>query len=217
MKDLPESWPPQEPATTIVPVFPLVDTWLYPGRILPLHIFEPRYRQMIEDSLDGPGRLVVGTIVDGHDQSQSGSPPIYGVAGLGEIGRHEKLADGRFNILLAGLCRVRIEEVASDRLYRKVKVEQVIETEPGKDVSSDLMDDLRRAVLSVNEELTEERLHHLPLGPMADLLTALVDVDRPVRQEIFEISDTGTRAQRALDEFEAHPPKPADEDEDAGS
>ncbi len=216
MVDIPETWPPEEPQTAVVPVFPLANTWLYPGVVLPLHVFEPRYRQMIEDSLDGPGRLVIGTIIEGHDQSQSGAPPIYAMAGLGEIGRHEKLEDGRFHVLIAGLCRVRILEVPSDRLYRKVRIEPVVETGPTSESSSSLKEELTRAVLLVNEELPEDKLDTLPVGPLADLLTAHIDVERPVRQEIFETLDAGERARRALDEFEAEKGRTDAEDEGGG-
>src|SRR5262245_4175143 len=77
---------------------------------------------MIEDCLDGPGRIVLGTIRGGHEREAAGAPPIHPLAGLGEIGRHEHLADGRYRILLVGLQRVFVREVPSDRLYRKVEV-----------------------------------------------------------------------------------------------
>src|SRR5215468_1542148 len=104
----------------VVPMFPLPGVFLFPGQLLPLHIFEPRYREMIGDLLDGPGRLVMGTVLPDHESELPGAPPMYPTAGLGEIGRHEHLADGRFNILLVGLSRVSIREVESERLYRKV-------------------------------------------------------------------------------------------------
>jgi Lon protease-like protein len=113
----------------VVPMFPLPNVWLFPAVILPLHVFEQRYRQMVEDCLDGPGRIVLGTIRAGHEPDASGAPdapgtpPIYPVAGLGEIGRHERLPDGRFNLLLVGLQRVVVREAPSDRLYRKVEIQ----------------------------------------------------------------------------------------------
>ena len=95
--------------------------------MLPLHIFEPRYRQMVSDLLDRHGRLVMGTIVDGQADEAIGAPKFHEVAGLGEIGRHEELADGRFLIWLIGLGRVRVAEIPSDRLYRRVKIEPLEE------------------------------------------------------------------------------------------
>ncbi len=190
-----------------MPVFPLPNVWLYPSVFLPLHVFEPRYRQMIEDSLDGPGRLVIGTVVQGHDEEMPDSPPIYPVAGLGEIMRHEKLANGRFNIGLLGLFRVRLEEVPSGRLYRTVRVEPAVESESAPESNAPLKEQLKRAVLEGRKELPEELqpdpevLEKLPLGCLADLLTAQIEIDRPVRQEIFETLDTSDRARRVLSAY----------------
>src|SRR6185436_16317400 len=84
----------------IVPLFPLPNVFLYPGCVMPLHIFEPRYRQMIEDQLDGPGQIVMGTVPSEHAADLDGAPPVRPIAGLGEIFRHERLPDGRFLIWL---------------------------------------------------------------------------------------------------------------------
>jgi len=153
----------------VVPLFPLANVWLFPAVMLPLHVFEERYRQMIEDCLDGPGRIVLGTIQAGHEGESAGAPPVYPVAGLGEIGRHERLADGRFHVLLVGLKRVRIREVASDRLYRKVEVH------PAPDVPIDgrLEPELRARLLAALSARTEN-LPEIPdsfsTGHLADLL-----------------------------------------------
>jgi len=87
---IPESWPPEDPSDVtrrVVPLFALPHVWLFPYVILPLHIFEERYKQMIQDILDGPGRIVLATVQDGHEDDLAGSPPVYPIAGLGEIGR----------------------------------------------------------------------------------------------------------------------------------
>ena len=88
---VPSGWPPEEelPQAKVVPLFPLPNLFLFPGTVMPLHIFEPRYRQMIEDSLDGPGRLVIGTVLEGHQDQLADTPPVHEIAGLGEIA-HQK-------------------------------------------------------------------------------------------------------------------------------
>src|SRR5882672_2663150 len=153
----------------IVPMFPLPNVFLFPGTLMPLHIFEPRYRQMIEDSLDGPGRLVVATVLEAHHDECAGAPPVHHVAGLGEIARHERLPDGRFLIVLAGLARVLIREVPSDRLYRKVEAIPLREVEAGKGREAGLRARLERAVLARCTDL-----HNLPgdmpLGQLTDFL-----------------------------------------------
>src|SRR6187401_3042403 len=128
--------PKREPMTgsngqLITPLFPLPNILLFPGCVVPLHIFEPRYRQMVGDLLDGPGRMVMGNLISQPDpfercasaEKAAAQPPVYQVAGLGEIVHHEREPDGRFLIWLLGQSRVRIKEVSSERMYRLVDVE----------------------------------------------------------------------------------------------
>src|SRR5690606_11339300 len=108
---------PSEP----VPMFPLGRVFLFPHQVLPLHVFEPRYRAMVADLLDTTGRLVIATVREGERENGPGAPRVLAVAGLGEIMRHEQLPDGRFMIWVLGLTRVRVDEIASDRPYRRVR------------------------------------------------------------------------------------------------
>ena len=203
MTEVPESWP----APPVVPVFPLPELWLVPGTILPLHIFEPRYRQMVEDSLDGPGRIAIATVVHGHDGEDS--PPFYPIAGLGEIGRHDKLDDGRFLIWLAGLCRVELDEIESDKLYRQAHAERVFETEVSAKEAAPLRERVSTALETINEGLPpnartpDEILEQLKLGKLTDILVARLDVEREERQGIFATLDRAERARRALAAYDA--------------
>src|SRR5688572_1032021 len=100
-------------------MFPLPGVFLFRHQALPLHIFEPRYRAMVGDLLDAQGRFVLATAVT---EERPGAPAaVLPVAGLGEIARHEKLADGRFLIWVLGLVRVRLAEVPSPHPYRLVQ------------------------------------------------------------------------------------------------
>ncbi len=176
--DPPDSWPPEHaPGAgerdgslgSVVPLFPLSDVWLFPGLALPLFIFEPRYRAMIEDSLDRAGRIVIGTVRKGHECDMPGSPPIYPIAGLGEIGRHERRPDGCFVILLVGLTRVHIEEVACDKPYRQVRVKPVCEREVCDQRAPELREKLTRALQERAKEQPQLR-DDVPLTHLADLL-----------------------------------------------
>ena len=111
---------PVQPRTlSAVPLFPLPDFFLYPGVVAPLHIFETRYRQMIEDLLDGPGRLVTAAYRPDGPRGEHG-PVTLPVGTLAEIVQHEKLDDGRFILMIAAVARVKLQEVPSERLYRLV-------------------------------------------------------------------------------------------------
>ena len=90
-----------------IPIFPLAGAILFPRSQLPLHIFEPRYREMVRDAIDGPGRI--GMIQPQLlEPSNGGALPLYSVGCVGEIVGVEELDDGRFNIVLHGSNRFRL-------------------------------------------------------------------------------------------------------------
>lgn len=179
---------------------------MFPYVVLPLQIFEERYRTMIEDSLDGPGRIVLGTVRDGHEDELEGSPPVYSVAGMGEIGRHEKLPDGRFQILLVGISRVRIREVESPHSYRLVEVDPITEIGIPEDQEPALREKLVEAILARTSELTSLP-PKIPLGHLIDLLSLRLMLPVPAMNELFSELDLGERARMALFEH-AHRPIP---------
>ncbi len=101
-----------------VPVFPLPDTVLFPGVLMPLHIFEPRYRQMLADAIAGEGLIAIATLLPGWEEDEGGAPRFHPLATVGELRQVERLPDGRSNITLHGLERVRLEEEYTDLPYR---------------------------------------------------------------------------------------------------
>ena len=104
-----------------LPIFPLPDLTFFPHTMLPLHIFEARYRAMITDCLSRDRRLAVVGLRPGYEASYEGRPAVYEVMGVGRIVRWERMATGRFNLLLQGECRARIDrEQPADTLYRMV-------------------------------------------------------------------------------------------------
>jgi Lon protease-like protein len=116
--------------TLKVPIFPLAGAILFPRSQLPLHIFEPRYREMVRDAIDGPGRIAMIQPLPSEDEQ---NPPLYGVGCVGDIVGIEELDDGRFNIVLLGTNRFRlIEEIQSDEAYRcaEVDIEQFDDSDP---------------------------------------------------------------------------------------
>jgi len=105
----------------LVPIFPLPDLTFFPHTLLPLHIFEARYRAMVTDCLARDKRMAVVGLKPGYEASYEGKPAVHEIAGLGRIVQCERLASGRFNLVLKGESRVRIErELPADTLYRLV-------------------------------------------------------------------------------------------------
>lgn len=182
---------------TPVPMFPLPGAFLFPHQVLPLHVFEDRYRQMVRDLLDGPGRLVIVTTQLGESETSVHVPEVVGVAGLGEIMRHEQLTDGRFLIWVLGLARVRIDEVPSDRPYRRAQCSPFREIDVPEPQVADLARRLRDAT---SARLTQP----LPLPDstppalLADLLLQAAQAPRAVVERAFAEPDVLVRAQLAL-------------------
>jgi Lon protease-like protein len=223
--ELPSSWPPEDGGgTRVLPIFPLPGVWLFPGAILPLNVFEPRYVQMIEDCLDGPGRFVLGTIQQGHEQESAGAPPFCEVAGFGEIGRHDRQDDGRFHIVLVGLGRVRVAEVESDRLYRKVRAQGLFEVGVGADDE----DELRTRLAAAIQRRTERAMPgqalppippDVPIGRLADLLALRMPLPFGDVERLYAELDVASRARFALEldatrpmiPPQAPPPEPPDQ------
>lgn len=206
MEPIPDSWP-QTSRVAAAPLFPLPGFFLYPGTVVPLHIFEPRYKQMIEDMLDGPGRLVMGSVLEGHERELAGAPPVFPIGGLGEIGRHERLADGRFNILLVGLTRVCMHEVDSDRAYRKVEFEPLEELQVPEPRQRVLRAALQKAVLArCNEFLNLPA--QMPASNLADLLIQRMELPRATIERLYAELDVEKRAEAALAEHARQPIPP---------
>jgi Lon protease-like protein len=104
-----------------VPIFPLQGAILFPRSQLPLHIFEPRYRDMVRDAVEGTGRIAMIQPQRGDDDNKA---PLYDVGCVGEIVSLEELEDGRFNIVLLGSHRFRlIREIEGEALYRCAEVD----------------------------------------------------------------------------------------------
>jgi Lon protease-like protein len=108
-----------------IPLFPLPNVVLFPGVFLPLHIFEPRYRAMTEEALDGDRLIGMVLLKPGYEAEYEGRPPVYPIGCSGLITHAERLADGRFNIVLQGLERFRVREEDDARVYRVGIIERL--------------------------------------------------------------------------------------------
>jgi len=106
-----------------IPVFPLPKVVLLPGEVLPLHLFEPRYRAMVRDALNGHQVIGMVECATDSENSTSEAPPVRDVGCVGFIAEHKALPDGRFLLWLLGLERFAIdEEIPVDTLYRQFRV-----------------------------------------------------------------------------------------------
>jgi len=106
-----------------IPIFPLPNAVLFPSVFMPLHIFEARYRAMVADALAGDRIIGMVLLRAGFEADYEGRPPVFPVGCAGVITHSERLADGRFNIVLKGLEKFRIVDEDTSKPYRLAQVE----------------------------------------------------------------------------------------------
>jgi Lon protease-like protein len=191
-----------------LPVFPLPRVVFFPHTQLPLHVFEPRYRAMMEDCLaKGPRAMAVALLLPGYERDYEGRPPIATVAGAGRIVAHERLPDGRFNLILEGVARVHLAELPADGLpYRRARATVLDGSRGAEKVPRATLAALMQTSSLVAAEV-RRRQGHFELGVAADdRADVVVDViadrlvsDAGVRQRILETLDPTARAQLTLD------------------
>jgi Lon protease-like protein len=117
----------------LLPLFPLPNVVLFPNVFLPLHIFEPRYREMVADAVASDRMIGMVLLRPGWERNYEGRPPIYSVGCSGVVTHAERLTDGRYNLVLRGLERFRIIEERHDRSYRRALIEPLQEQPPAGD------------------------------------------------------------------------------------
>ena len=186
-----------------LPIFPLPDVTFFPHTMLPLHVFEARYRAMITDALARDRKIAVVRLKPGFEASYAGKPPVFPVAGAREIVSWERLATGRYNILVKGEWRVRIErELPTDTLYRIVTAQPLDDVEPTGDVSPalarirDLCGRLLQALDRPSDLLDAALAAEQKPGVIADRIAAAVVPDPDLRQELLETREVARRLER---------------------
>jgi ATP-dependent Lon protease len=188
-----------------LPIFPLPEIVLFPGAPVALHIFEPRYRAMLDDCLASFGALAVARILPG-ELDPEGNPRLAPVAGAGVIVEHEKLADGRSNILLLGQARVALAELPFRAPYRRARAEIL------RDRPEDVQDRDTVSLISSATSFVQHVKKHDPTfeirmpeglnpGQMADVLSHQLVVDTDARQRILETLSPQERVRLVIAEL----------------
>ena len=152
-------------------LFPLPDLVMFPHVMQPLHIFEPRYREMLNDALDSDGLIAMSILAPGWEANYEGKPRLLPQVCVGKVVTHQRLHDGCYNIMLLGMRRARlVSEVATGRSFRTAELELLDEMYPGEGETE------RSELQAV---LCREFQQALPLppgakthGPVQDLLAA---------------------------------------------
>jgi Lon protease-like protein len=196
-----------------IPLFPLPNVVLFPNVFLPLHIFEPRYRAMVGDALEGDRIIGMALLRPGHQADYEGRPPVYEVGCAGVITHSQPLADGRYDIVLRGIEKFRITSEDASRPYRIGYVDALSEVIPPADVQP-LRHQRQRleAVLAAAVERVRAEPKFPPSVPDEDLVNALaqyLDLDAVEHQALLECNGVLARCRALIEllEMKIHAPR----------
>jgi len=162
-----------EQARHALPIFPLPRTVLLPGALLPLHVFEPRYRELVEHCRNDWEIMGIATLKPGYEADYEGRPDVWPEVGIGRIVAYQALPDGRSNILLRYIGRGIIErELPDEHSFRQVQVRLQRDIPPADDSIYVEVRALVQAIGGLSESAGEEatRLVRLEGSELVDTL-----------------------------------------------
>ena len=192
---------------SVIPIFPLEVTMLFPGVSRPLYIFEPRYRAMVADALKGDRIIGMTTLMPGFEADYLGRPPIYAIGCAGEISDVTELPGGRFTLVLRGLVKFRVNSEDQSRPYRLAHVDAIPE----------VLNDTDKAALHTERQrlevlVTKGSDSKVPPGmtdeELVNTLAQYVPLEHARRQALLELQNVLLRARALIDLIESNVVQP---------
>ena len=190
-------------------LFPLPNLVLFPHVLLPLHIFEPRYRELLEDALQGDRLIAMSVLRPGFESQYEGRPPVYPVACLGRVATFQLLDNGKYNVLLVGLRRVGlVRELAPDRQFREAEVELLEDNYPQSAgaarhlLQKRLIREFKRCLPDMPSSMkqVEDFLStDVTLGMLTDLVAYTLQLDIGNKVQLLSESNVDRRAARLVE------------------
>lgn len=192
----------------VVRLFPVPNLVMFPHVMQPLHIFEPRYREMTEDALAGDRLIATAQFEPGWEAVYDGRPPLKPFGCLGKIVTHHRMPDGRFNLLLVGLSRIQIvEELPPQRAFREAQARLVEDCYPagGPEATAALHEELVETFRTALSGLSEAQEHLAPLldgdvglGPLTDIVAYTLSLPMETKEKLLQEVHVDRRAQYLL-------------------
>jgi len=192
-------------------LFPLPNLVLFPHVVQPLHIFEPRYCEMLEDALASDGLIAMVLLAPGWERDYEGRPPIAPMACLGRVLSHERLPDGKHNLLLRGMCRAAIRrELPPERLFRQAEIDLLEDFYPSSSAARrpqlqrrlvDLARELLPDKAAGREQLDDLLASQVSLGMLTDIFAYTLGFPLPVKQRLLTEWNVDRRAKLLLEQL----------------
>jgi Lon protease-like protein len=189
-----------------IPIFPLPNVVLFPSALLPLHIFEPRYRAMVTDALEGERLIGMVMLRPGWEAHYEESPEVFPVGCAGFITHADRLSDGRYNIMLRGMEKFRIEterpaREGADR-YRVARIQAISELKPAAGTA--IQHARQRLEKLIARKLHKNEHDFIPKDvPDADLVHAIAQHLEPLeKQALLECNSLLERCETLVELLE---------------
>lgn len=183
-----------------IPLFPLPNVVLFPGMPLPLHVFEPRYRKMVEDARAGHHTIGMVLLRSGWEKEYAGRPPVYPVGCAGRMDQVEALPNGRFNIVLRGLARFRIADEHPGEPYR---VASIVPLEDATGDAAALEAARARLLAAIGKASDGPAVlvlqNDLPAPAFVNALCQSLDLEPVERQSLLDCDSVEARCRRLLE------------------
>lgn len=182
----------------LLPIFPLPNLVFFPETRLPLHIFEPRYRQMIADAVESENRFGIVLLRPGWEADYFGVPAVYGYGTIGTIEQALPLDDGRYNIIVRGDVRFRIVSEVPSEPYRTARV--VAEPQSTRSAEESYaqrqwLADLSRQYLQyLPDQSAVPEIETAGLEALTNALIMSLNLDVAEKQRLLEVDDVIARA-----------------------
>lgn len=192
----------------LAPLFPLPNVVLFPHLSLPLHIFEPRYRQMIADVLEGDRLIALALLKPGWETNYEANPEIHDMVCLAKIIADERLPSGRYNLVVRGVHRAVVtEELTTELPYRMSRVELYRDFySSDANVRRDVRQ--RELLLGARKLFPQSEIDpffaqlldaDIPLGSLCDILSNALPLTTVAKQEVLEELDADVRSEILLE------------------
>jgi Lon protease-like protein len=184
----------------LLPLFPLPNLVFFPHTRMPLHVFEPRYRQMVQDALEADERFGIVLLRPGWESEYFGAPPVYECGTVGTIEHAVPLEDGRYNIVVRGDVRFRIVEEVSRVPYRTARVIAEPDLSPGVTeayAQREWLADVSRQYLQyLPDQTAVPEIETVSLDALTNALIMSLNLDTHEKQKLLELRDVVARAEQ---------------------
>jgi ATP-dependent Lon protease len=190
-------------------LFPLPNLVMFPHVVQPLHVFESRFIELLEDALSGDQLIGMSLLLPGWEEEYEGRPPIDPTICLGRVMSHTRTDNGKYNILLAGLSRARvIRELPPTRSYRQAQVELVADQISSSGIAEqhvlrgDLVACFRQLIPqnpTAQQQLDELLGNEIALGTLTDLVTYSLPLELTFKQLLLAEPHADRRAHLLLE------------------